>query len=191
VLPDGVDLMNAGAACQQEARDFLLFGEGDGVGWKGHQRRSSAGDEAENQIVPAGRLGNFGDTPGSGFAARVRHGMAGFIELDALQTSDVRVLDVDETGGDGAAENALRGAGHGSAGLPRPHHIDIPVSRIVAPLQVAGDGCRGISSGECRVEDLPGLLPEKTVAHFLKIGWSRMNWTATAGSSPWMGTCTS
>ena len=51
MFADGVDLVDIGAAGQQQARDGLLLFERDRRGRQRQQRRCAAGDQADDQIV--------------------------------------------------------------------------------------------------------------------------------------------
>ena len=103
MLADRVDLVNAGAASQQQFCDFLFFVERDGIGGQRQQCGGAAGDQAKHQVVRTGAGGDFGDAPRTFHTALVGHGMAAFMQLNAAQRSDVAVLDVQQAARDAAA----------------------------------------------------------------------------------------
>src|ERR1039458_8722890 len=80
VLADCVDLVNAGAAGQQQFCNFLFFVERDGIGGQRQEGGRAAGDQAEHQVVRTGAGGYFGDTARAIHTALVGHGMAAFID---------------------------------------------------------------------------------------------------------------
>ena len=138
VFADGVDLVDGGAAGQEQAGGGLLLLERDALGGQGQQRGSAAGDEAEDEIVAAGGGGDLGDARAAGDAALVGDGVAALVELDAAQLGEVAVLDVDQAGGDAAAEDALGGLRHGGSGFTGSDHVD---------MAVAGRSCGGRGGG--------------------------------------------
>ena len=131
VFADGVDLVDGGAAGEQEPRGGLLLFERDAFGGQREQGGGAAGDEADDEVVAARTGGDFGDAGGALDAARVGDRMAALVEFDAAEPGEVAVLDVDESGGDALAEDAFRGQRHGSAGLPRPDHVDVAVAVVL------------------------------------------------------------
>ena len=68
-----------------------------------HQRRRSARDEADHQVVLLRPGGDLRDPFGAGHAVLIRHRMAALIQLDAAQLGRVPILHVEQAGGDAAA----------------------------------------------------------------------------------------
>ena len=128
VFADGVDLVDGGAAGQEEAGGGLLFLERDALGGQGHEGGRAAGDEADHQIFASGAGGDLGDARAAGDAALVGDGVAALVEFDAAEFGDVAVLDVDQAGGDAAAEDALGGLRHGGSGLTCSDDVDMAVA---------------------------------------------------------------
>src|ERR1019366_7425263 len=144
---DGVDLVDGGAGGQQEGGGVLFFLEGDAVGGQGQEGGSAAGDQADHEVGGAGGGGDLGDALGTGHAALIGNGVAALVQLDAAQFGQVAILDIDQAGGDPAAEGALGGLRHGGSGLARPEHVDVAEAGEVAAGEVAGDGGRGGGGG--------------------------------------------
>ena len=89
--------------------------------------------EAEHEVVACRRAAAIcGDAAAAGHAALVGDGMAALVELDAAQLGEVAVLDVDQAGGDAAAEDALGGLRHGGSGLAGADHVDMAEAGEVA-----------------------------------------------------------
>ena len=115
-----------------------------------------------------------GDARAAGDAALVGDGVAALVELDAAQFGDVAVLDVDQAGGDAAAEDALGGLRHGGSGLACADHVDIAEAREVAAREVAGDGVGRVGRGERGAEDGIGR------------GGAEESWGAVIREAAWM-----
>ncbi len=112
----------------------------------------------------------------AGDAALVGDGMAALVEFDAAQFGDVAVLDVDQAGGDAAAEDALGGLRHGGSGLTRADHVDIAEAVEIAASEVAGDGVCRIGGGEGGAEDRQGVAAQALGSHLEERavpGWRR------------------
>src|SRR5262245_23183745 len=116
--------------------------------------------------------------------------MAAFVELDAAHLGEVSVLDVDQAGGDAAAEYALGGASHRCPGLSGADYIDVAEFRIVARAQPALHRGRGIGGSQRRAKNRECVPAQKLIGH-LKIGSARMAATVSSGSSVVMATRTS
>ncbi len=125
VLANAIDLVDAGAAMQQQSCGLLFFGERDGGRGKRQQSRGSARNQTNDQIVRAGLAGNLRDAPRAGNAALVGHRMAALIDSDAPQLRAVAVFYVDFAAADARAEQSLYRAGHLRAGFARADHKDI------------------------------------------------------------------
>ena len=165
VFADGVDLVDGGAAGQQEPRGGLLLLERDAFGGQGQQGGGAAGDQADHQIVAAGRGGDFGDACGAGCAALIGHGwphslssmrrsLARWPSLTLISPAVMRL-----------AERALGGQRHGGSGLPCPDDVDIAEAIEIAAREVAGDGAGGVGRGEGGAEDGKGVAAEGLGGH--------------------------
>src|ERR1039458_9906102 len=93
-------------------------------------------------------------------AAFIGDGVAALVELDAAQGGEVAVLDIDQAGGDAAAEHALGGLRHGGSRLACADDVDMAEAVEVAARQVAGDGAGGVGGGEGSAEDGQGVAAE-------------------------------
>jgi hypothetical protein len=92
VLAHAVDLIDVGAAGEQQFGGLYLLGERDRRGRIGQQGRAAAADESQHQIARSRRLGELGDPPGAGQAAFVGQGMAGGDDLAIGQAAQVFVV---------------------------------------------------------------------------------------------------
>jgi len=106
----------------------------------------------------------LGISPGSG-ATLIGDGVAALIQLDAAQFGDVAVLDIDQAGGDLAAEDALGGLRHGGSCLACSDHVEMAEAGEVAAFQVAGDGVGRTGRGERGAEDGQGVAAESSGGH--------------------------
>ena len=127
----------------------------------------------------------------AGDAALVGDRVAALVQFDAAQFGEVAVLDVDQAGGDAAAEDALGGLRHGGSGLACADDVDVAEAVEVAPREVAGDGVGGIGGGEGGAEDGQGVHGGGCVGGHWNRGWVRMAATVISGSSLSMGMWTS
>jgi hypothetical protein len=154
----------------------------------------AAGDEADDEILLAGLSGEGGDAFGGGDATRIGDGMAGLDELYALEGDGVAVLDDDAAIGDAGAEQGFDGAGHGAAGFAGADNVDAG-GGVELVLLFAGDESGagaadmsekrffGVGGGEGGLEDAHGVAAQ------VHERASRIDWTASRGSSDCMGMC--
>src|ERR1019366_337429 len=153
MFADCVDLVDGGAGGQEEAGGILLSLKGDAVGGQGQEGGGAAGDQANHEVGGTGGGGDLGDALGTGHAALIGDGVAALVQLDAAQFGQVAILDIDQAGGDPAAEDALGGLRHGGSGLACPDHVDVVEGGEVAAGEVAGDGVGGVGGSERGAED--------------------------------------
>ena len=97
MLADGVDLVNIRATGEKEPRSLLLVGQRYPFCRKRQQRRGSAGQAADDQIVFAGGFRDAEDLTGRGDAPFIRDGVAALSESDSPDRRGVAILN-----GDGA-----------------------------------------------------------------------------------------
>src|SRR5665647_782506 len=91
--------------------------------------------------------------------------VAALVQLDAAQFGDVAVLDIDQAGGDLAAEDTFGGLRHGGSRLACADHVDMAEAGEVAAFQVAGDGAGRVGGGERGAEDGQGVAAESSGGH--------------------------
>ena len=137
----------------------------------------------QNEVVRAraGRL--LGDSARTLHASTVGHRMAALVQFDAPQGPDVAVLDVQQATGDPAAQHPLRRAPHGVAGLSRPQHVNIPVSREVFAGKLPGHRLTRIGRLQRRLENRSRTTAESGFELHLNSGRRITASTATDGSS--------
>ena len=126
VLADGVDLVDVGAACQQQAGDGLLLFERDARSGQRQQRRRAARDEADHQVVRLRLLARSPrsaprrSTPRSSGTGcphsfnSMRRSLARWPSFTLTSPPVIR-----------RPQHALRRARHGCSGLAGAHHIDV------------------------------------------------------------------
>ncbi len=170
MLPDRVELADVRAGRQEQPRDALLVGERDGRSGSGRERRAAAGDEDQDEVVGAGRLGEEANLPRGFRSALVGHRMARLHQPDAAGRRHVAVLDRDQSVDDPVAPDLLHSRGHGAGGLARADHQHPSLLRRHDAGEGADDQGADVARGEGGVEDGARGLPEGQRRSF----WSRL-----------------
>ena len=96
VLADHIHLADVGATGEKRPVDRLLVREREPLGRQGEQRRAATRDQAQDQIVRSGALGQLEDPPGCGLACGVGDGMRRLDDLDPLAGHGMAVASDDE-----------------------------------------------------------------------------------------------
>ena len=157
VLTDRVQLRDRGSRRQEETRDLLLFLERDGWRGGGRERRATAGDEEEDEVVRAGARRQIEKAPRRGEAARVGNRVPGFGQPDSPERRRVAVLDDHEALGDAVAQDVLRRARHRPARLAAAEHNDARVAGVDG--EVGPDERGHVAGGEGGLPDRARVLP--------------------------------
>lgn len=91
VLAHAVHLADAGAAAQQRLVDGLLVGQRQAGRWRGQQRRTAAGDQAQHQVVGSQALHQFHHALRGARTGFVGNGVRGFHHFNALAIGTMAV----------------------------------------------------------------------------------------------------
>jgi hypothetical protein len=95
MLPDGVHLVNIGAAREQELRGLLLLSERDRRYRIRSEGRCAAGDQHDHKVARACLIRHRCQPAGTFDTGFVRHWMAGLGNLDAFERQAVPVFSDD------------------------------------------------------------------------------------------------
>ena len=126
MFAQAVDLIDAGTTGQKIAGQRLQVRQGNILGRGAQQCRTTAGDQADHQILRTKTLQQVHDTAGGSHPALVRQRMSRLANFDAGEglRRGMTVLDNHQPGIDTVAEHFENSPGHGCTGFSGAHHHD-------------------------------------------------------------------
>ncbi len=173
MLANRVELADRGARREQELREPAFLLKRDRRGRGRQERRATAGDRANHEVVGPRGVGQSQELARRRAAALVRNRMTRLDDPHRPGPPRVAVLDDHEAAGHPVAEDLDDGRRHGRRRLPRPEHEDPRDARelegegagpepVAVPHERAPDERLHLGGGERRLPDLDGDGPARS-----------------------------